>query len=192
MGSRSSSASKTLTNYDARDEKMAADNGAYAVRDSSVVVNQTADSAVDLGGAYAQAASDMTERGFKTAADLASMSGDVAGGAIDQMRRNSLDTMDLSGRAIASVQGAGRDALKFAGASLDDALDHAAGDRDAAYKFAGSAMTMATRGLDAVNGAMAATLNASRTESTQISSQFLRLGIPALALVLIAGSFAKK
>ncbi|PIE10509.1 MAG: hypothetical protein CSA72_08360 [Rhodobacterales bacterium] len=253
MGSKSSTSAKTATNYNAQDNKIAADNGGFAVRGDGVTINQTSAEAVALGGAFAQAVSDMTDASMKTARDAVFDAGDLGRRAISEIAESAEGAYDLTGSALTYQRGAQADALDYArrtnldaldltgdatgGAldlaeslsrthsiqqaeTLDDAMGIASeamdgnraaydgamgiaseamdGNRaayDGAMDFAGQtfgdALDFARGSLTTVSGALSQTLNASAEDSTQLSQQLIRLGIPAVALVLIAGAFNK-
>ncbi len=204
IGSSSTSRDERTFNStnNAQDNRQAADNGSFTTRGENITINQTADGFIDLGEAYADVANEIADQGFGYGRA-------VADEVFNYGRAVSSDSTDLSRAALDGGFGFGNDAFDFAADRAadafnfgDDVLAYSEDRGDAAFELAAKALDQidasqdeafgfAGQGLAEVSGALTSTLNASQEDSTQITSQLLRLGIPFAALVLIVWGFNK-
>lgn len=106
--SRSSSVSNTTT----IDRRVGQEAGAqlYQNDGGSLIVNNTADGAVDLGVAFADAASEMAETGLTVGGDIARdgifTAQEVALASVDLAARQAQDANDISTSALNAVSAA--------------------------------------------------------------------------------------
>lgn len=210
MASGGGTSANTVSSYDARDNRMAADGRAIVTRGDNVSINTTSPEAWQFGIRMADEANEVADRalieGGRMAGDAMNLSKSVAREGMDLSRRVSGDAMNLGARVT-------REGLDFAGDGLKlaermvlkgseaaaDNLEHSLAfsnrAQDKAYGFAKDALTASRRNtetaLTQISSAFGQTLAEKREDSTQLSQQLIRLGIPAVALVMIAGSFRK-
>lgn len=221
MASGGGTSANTVSSYDARDNRMAADGRAIVTRGDNVSINTTSPEAWQFGIRMADEANEVADRalieGGRMAGDAMNMSKSVAREGMDLGRRVSGDAMSLSRNVAREGMELGarvtREGLDFAGGGLKlaermvlkgseaaaDNLEHSLSfsnrAQDKAYLFAKDALTASRRNtetaLTQISSAFGQTLAEKREDSTQLSQQLIRLGIPAVALVMIAGSFRK-
>jgi hypothetical protein len=120
---------------------------------------------------------------FADSAKVAQGGLDLAGDALGQ-------AIGFSEDALSQVSQFGGDAFDFAQGAMDRALDGIEETQDTAFDFAqgarDDAYKFATQSLDQLSGAFSSTLAASQEDSAELSSQLIKIGVPAIALILIA------
>jgi len=206
MGSSSSSSSTTNFNdTSTTDERLAADGQALVTRSGgNTIIRQTSREAVALGTNFADAANELADAAFDLSGDIAQESLYTARDGISALERSVGSAFDFGDQA-------GRDAFGFAGdvnergfdfgetsldavrRTADRSIDHSGETLDTALAFAEGAreeaLQFAGQSLDTLSGALVTTLDQSQEDSTQLSEKIIKLGIPAVALILIAQTF---
>lgn len=180
-----------------------ASEGAFRVADDAF---QFSDAALGSALRFANDNNDASNRLSGRALDAAD---DAARQAAINQREGYYFAKDINRDSLSAAQdaqrdgfGFGRDALDFADRRTSAALGFVEAGNDDAFGFANrsldqidrsqaAAFDFAKGGLGQVSNALATTLNASSEDSTQLSQQLIRLGIPALALVAIVWGFRK-